>query len=116
MVTHFRRVCLAALLLPACYSGAASANEAHEILSRMSEAKRNATFATFMQRSGEPCGTVARTFFMGFDSRRDAHWSVACSNKKAFAVMIKNDSAGSTRILDCKVLKAVAKMDCFKKF
>jgi hypothetical protein len=99
-----------------CYAGVSTANEAHSIISQMPEGKRNSTFATFMQRSGEACGTVTRTFFQGFDSKWSAFWSVQCSNEKAFNVMIYDDSSGSTRILDCKVLKAVAKMDCFKKF
>ena len=33
-----------------------------------------------------------------------------------YGVTIMNDSAGSTKVLDCRVLKAVANVDCFKKF
>lgn len=33
---------------------------------------------------------------------------------KAHTVQVKNDSGGSTPILACKVLKLVAKEDCFK--
>ena len=93
----------------------AYANEAHEILSRMSPEKRNEAMTEHMRRSNEPC-TVTRSFFQGFDKKRTAHWNVGCSNGAAFVVSIQNDASGSTRILDCKVLKAVAGMDCFKKF
>jgi hypothetical protein len=55
LATQLPKVCIAALL---CRSSVALANEAHDIISRMSEAKRNSTFTTCMQRSGEACRTV----------------------------------------------------------
>lgn len=106
----------AALVLSLFLSASAVANEAHDRLSRMSEAERNKVFAVFMQRSGEPCGRVSKSFFQGLDKKRNAFWSIACSNRQSFQVMIYNDSAGSTKILECSILKTVAKVDCFKKF
>jgi hypothetical protein len=96
-------------------SPALSGNEAHEILSRMSPEKRNDAMTQHLTRSNEPCN-VSRTFFQGFDRQSTAHWNVGCSNGQAYVVSIRNDAPGSTRILDCKVLKAAANVDCFKKF
>jgi hypothetical protein len=60
-------------------------------------------------------GTVP--FYMGVQSStRAAFWSVRCSNGSSYGVEIEADSQGSTRILSCSVLKAVAGVDCFKKF
>ena len=98
------------------YSQIGYPNEAHQIVSRMSDSQRNSTFEKFMARSGEDCPTVQRNFFQGTDKRGNATWNVACSNKKSFAITIYNDSQGSTKILNCAALKAVANVDCFKKF
>ena len=91
-------------------------NEAHDIISAMSETDRRVALASFMRTSGESCARATRTFFQGFDKSGNAFWNVGCSNGRSFSVMIYNDSVGSTRILDCKVLKALTKVECFKKF
>jgi mitochondrial fission protein ELM1 len=91
------------------------ANQAHDIISTMQEAKRNETLSRFMSKSGESC-KVTQSFFQGVDSKKSAFWNVACTSKKAYVIMMNNDSSGSTKILDCKAMKAVAKTDCFKKF
>jgi hypothetical protein len=67
---------------------------------------------------GEGCvGTSA--FFMGVGDKglgRDkAFWSVRCRNGKTFLVQINPDSAGSTGVLECSVLKAIAGTECFKR-
>jgi hypothetical protein len=92
-----------------------TANQAHQILQGMSGPKRNEAMTSFMARSGEPCN-VTRSFYQGVDARGNAFWNVACSNKKSFSVMIYNDSSGSTRILECKVMKAVGGTPCFQQF
>ena len=42
-----------------------------------------------------------------------AFWSVGCANGKSYEVEIRADAAGSTKVLDCSVLRAIAKTDCF---
>ena len=93
----------------------AFANQAHDIISAMPEAKRSEVLTGFMSKSGEPC-KVERTFFQGFDKKDAAFWSVACSNKKSYSIMMSNDATGSTKVLDCKILKTVTKVECFKRF
>lgn len=58
-----------------------------------------------------------RAFYMGM-SRKDhsAYWSVGCTNGKSYEVEIHADQAGSTRVLDCAILKLVAKVSCFVRF
>jgi hypothetical protein len=107
-----------AILIAALLSnvGLVFANQAHDTLAGMSEDQRAGAMRTFMERSGEACPSVTRTFFQGFDKERSAFWNVQCSNRKAFVVMIYNDARGSNKILECGVLKAVTGMQCFKKF
>jgi len=103
-------VCLVALA-----SGLAVANTAHDTLLKLPTAKRNATLSRFMEASDERC-KVIESFFQGFDKTGMAFWSVRCSNAKSFSVSIENDAGGSTKILECSVLKFVSGVECFKKF
>ena len=93
-----------------------SANEAHAMLSRLSDQDRNSTLTKFLKQSNENCDTVVRNFFQGFDKDHNAFWNVACRNKKSYVIMIKNDKVGSTKIMDCGVLKMLKAGECFKKF
>ena len=97
-------------------SNAAYPNKAHDVLSGKSEKDRNFALAQFMAKSGESCGQVTKSFLQGQDKSGKAFWNVQCSNKKSFSIIINNDNIGSTRILDCSILKAVAGVECFKKF
>ena len=63
----------------------------------------------FARRLGKP----ARD--QGMDKTGAAIWNVACSNKSSYVIMVYNDAQGSTKILDCAVLKAVGGGECFKK-
>ena len=92
------------------------ANEAHAMLSRLSDQDRNSTLTKFLKQSNENCDTVVRNFFQGFDKDHNAFWNVACRNKKSYVIMIKNDKVGSTKIMDCGVLKMLKAGECFKKF
>ena len=94
----------------------AFANQAHTILSKLSDPEKNATLTKFMKQSDEDCDTVVKNFFQGFDKDRNAYWNVACKNKKSFVIMIENDSAGSTKIMSCDLLKMLNAGECFKKF
>ena len=68
-----------------------------------------------MSRNSEPC-KVERSFFQGFADAGAAVWSIACTNKKSFAIMLHNDAEGSSRYVECERLKAGSKRECFKKY
>lgn len=98
-------------------TNATSANETHDRLSKLSTKDRNDFFTIFMRKSNEDCGIVIKSFFQGFSKTSgSAFWNVACTNKKTFVIMINNDATGSTKILECSVVKLLTKVDCFKKF
>jgi hypothetical protein len=67
------------------------------------------------QIAGEECGGVS-AFYMGMDKETNVFWSVRCANSKSYQIQIQPNATGSTRIMDCAVLKAVADVDCFVKF
>ena len=108
----YRLLLLAILLAPELLL----ANEAHDLLVGMSGEKKATALAYIVQSSGEKCGHVTRTFYQGADKKGNAIWNAACSNGRSYSVMIYNDANGSTGALDCKSLKVVSKVDCFKKF
>jgi hypothetical protein len=95
---------------------AVRANHAQGALANMTDAQRADIFLKFMERSGEPCATVSRTFYQGSDQQGNAFWDVKCAGGGSFVIMVNNDATGSTRILSCAVLKRVNGGTCFKKF
>jgi hypothetical protein len=93
-----------------------SGNRAHDLLASQPEASRDETLTALLKQSGENCDFVERTFFQGFDKSANASWNVACRNGRAYSVTVYSDTSGSTKVLDCAVLKALAAVECFKKF
>jgi len=91
-------------------------NPAHEMLSRMSEEQRCSALAAFLVKSGERCSNVTGTFYQGSDKMGNAFWNAACEGGDSYVIQVNNDSSGSTRILSCKVMKAVGGGTCFTKF
>lgn len=91
------------------------ANPANVQISALTEAKRKEFFTAFMKRSGESC-IANRTFLQGTAGNGDVYWNIGCTNEKSYVVEIKNNSAGSTKILECRIYRLVTKLDCFKKF
>ena len=79
------------------------------------EVERSEALAVFVESGGHPCRTVARTFFQGEDAKGNVFWNVACAGGESYVVVIKNDVPGSTRVMSCRRLRAVAGADCFKK-
>jgi len=56
-----------------------------------------------------------RAFYMGWNhADQSAYWSVRCTDGHEYAVSIESDSVGSTQVLDCSMLKVVAKVNCFQ--
>lgn len=100
------------LLLP---TGLAVANEAHRMLSQLSEEKRRIALAHVVRSSGDACASATETFYQGSDRKGTALWNARCSNGQAYSISLYSDAQGSTKVLDCKVLKAVAGVQCFKR-
>lgn len=93
----------------------ANANPANKQLQAMSESERQKAFTGFMKNSGENC-FVTKTFYQGLTKIGDALWSIQCKTGKSYSIMIKNDAQGSTKIMDCAVLKKINAGECFKKY
>ena len=91
------------------------ANPAQDRLTAMSEVERSEALAVFVESGGHSCRTVARTFFQGQDAKGNVFWDVECTGGESYVVVIKNDVLGSTRVMTCRRLRAVAGADCFKK-
>lgn len=113
---HSRIVISVISLITILLAFAAHANPAHDQLSSMSEQQRRSVLASFLVKSGEQCSSVTKTFYQGNDKKGNAFWNAACTGGDAFVIQVNNDAKGSTRILDCKVMKAVKAGTCFKKF
>jgi hypothetical protein len=103
---------LVLVLLPVAVWG----NPTHAALMKLTPTDREAMLTRFMRSSGEKCAVVTTTFFQGFDAQKSAYWNVRCSDGGAFVIQIKNDAQGSTKILECSMMKLVGGGQCFKKF
>ena len=91
-------------------------NRAHALLMRASTTERLTSLAAVVRSVGDECPRGTREFYQGADSFGDAFWNVACSNGQSYAITVKNNAGGSTRVLACSVLEAVAKVQCFVAF
>jgi hypothetical protein len=108
IVTVF--VCL--VLLP----GIALSNPTHQRLKGMSSAKRNEVWTILFRDGGEKCGTVTESFYQGsYKKDGSAFWNIRCSRGPDYQVMIENDAGGSTKILECAIVKLLHG-ECFKTF
>lgn len=115
MIQSRIRALKAVLILSSCaiFGAVAGPNASQDALSTLSESKRNSAFTSIL--SGEKCGTVTRSMYQGSDNRNNVFWSLECNNGEAYQIMIAANTTGSTRLLNCKVLKAV-NSSCFKRF
>ena len=102
------------LLVP-IHGAVVFANLAQDRLAAMPELERSEALAVFVESGGHRCRIVARTFFQGEDAKGNVFWNVACAGGESYVVVIKNDVTGSTRVMSCQRLRAVAGTDCFKK-
>lgn len=94
-----------------------NANTAHQILSDKSNQERNEALTVLLIQSKEDCDVVEVNFFQGLEPEGGALWNVTCGNGKSFVILIENDARGSTRIMDCALIKSLTKgkSTCFKK-
>ena len=104
-----------AVLALGAISGAV-ANPINDQVAALSEEKRQGLFARMMQREGERCTSINRTFFQGSSSDGSTFWSVACAGGKDWQIMIKNTAQADMKLLECSVIKALNAGQCFTKF
>ena len=102
-------------ILFALISGTSYANTVNQKILSLSEEQRAHMFTDFMRQGGEQC-VVVKTFFQGETKDGDLFWNLKCRGGSAWSVMIKNDSKGTTKILQCEIMKKIGNTDCFKKF
>lgn len=95
---------------------AANANPAHDRLINMSNPDRNVFLTKFLKASGENCASVTRNFYQGADKQGNAFWNAACRSGKSYVIMIYNNSTGSSKIMECDMLRKMGAVPCFKKF
>ena len=92
------------------------ANPAHEKLLSIADSKRKLVFAAFLTQSGESCSSVTKTFYQGSDKTGNAFWNATCLKADSYVIQVNNDAQGSTKILNCKILKVINAGTCFTKF
>lgn len=91
-----------------------SGNPNHDRLAKLSHIRRNEVFTKI---NAEECSVVDHEF-LGIDSRRQlSYWRLHCSGQKVYLLSVEPDAAGSSRTLDCAVLRAVSKGQdqCFQR-
>lgn len=91
------------------------ANPADTMISSMREDVRREFLSEFLQSSGEAC-KVTRTFRQGETSNGDVFWNVGCRDGSPLVILMHNNASGTTRILECSVIRAVAGTNCFEPF
>ena len=72
-----------------------------------------ADLARFVASADESCPRARRTFLQGVRATNEM-WNVECSTGKSYAVTLEN--SGQVKVLECRVLQAVSKVQCFKTF
>jgi len=92
------------------------ANQINDQVVALTESQRQTILARIMEREGEKCPSINRTFFQGKSKDGAAFWSVSCTGGKDWQIMIKNTAQGDIKILDCRALKAVGGGTCFSVF
>jgi hypothetical protein len=89
-------------------------NRAHEALLLLDMEQRAAEFQKIL--ANENCGQVTFTYDQGFDTKSgDGFWNARCRTGKEYLVRVKPTASGHTSILDCAVVRAVSKLECFEK-
>lgn len=90
-------------------------NIAHSMLLKKTPSEQAYFLGTVVDGVGDKC-TGAKAFYSGSGSDKAAFWSVRCTNGLEYIVQVLPDAGGSTKVLECRVLKAVGGPDCFKSF
>lgn len=89
-------------------------NEANDLMLSLPQDKQSSALTRFVNSAGYLC-IGERVFYAGIAQDRIAYWSVGCTDGHSYQVEFAPDAGGSTKILDCHILKVVGKSDCFVK-
>ena len=92
------------------------ANEVSKQLESMSSSERANALANLLRQSGRDCSSVFRMFLQGYDSEDVAFWNVTCSNGQSYNILVNANPEANTLIVNCSNMKAIAGIECFKKF
>lgn len=103
---------VAAALMLGC--GLANSNEADRRLRDLHVEEQKSVLTRLLGRSGISCARVNRVFRQGRANDGSVVWNAACDNGEAYAILVAADSAGSTKVVTCRALKAVRAGECFK--
>lgn len=98
------------------FSTPAVANEAQKLMMQLPPDKQAYALGHIVETSDQHCSSASRAFYQGSDKKGNAFWSVQCASHLKYSVMIFNDAKGSTKVLACGALKAIANVGCFEKF
>jgi len=90
-----------------------SGNVSHDALLGRGGAQRTAALSLMVRRLGQACSGT-RNYFQRLEAEsHDAIWNVACSNGKAYSVLLPSQAGVATKVVDCATLK-VAGRECFR--
>lgn len=91
-----------------------SGNRAHDALLQLSATDQATQLAAIVRSAGESCAGGSDAYFQGlYAADNSAFWNIRCSGGTAFSISIAADAGGSTKVLSCNLLQAVAKVQCF---
>lgn len=93
----------------------AQANEADRLLQQKDPVTQSQTLGAIVRSAGDSCPGTRGAMRGGQAKNGDAIWYVRCDNDKAYAVQVKNDAMGSTRVTNCAAMKSL-NVPCFKKY
>jgi hypothetical protein len=106
-------------MIPFCVLTAvepAAANDAHARLMAMPESDQTRMLSALVRSAGDACDRGTRSMYQGSTPSGIAIWSVACRDGNAYSITINPDRVGSTKVLSCKVLKALKAGECFTRY
>ncbi len=97
-------------LRPSPVVESSSGNITHDRLMGLSAAGQAVVLG---EAVGEGC-VGDRAFYMGMH-KQESMWSVGCTNGRSYMVKLAADALGSSEVLECSTLRAIAHVNCFVK-
>lgn len=96
------------LLVLVTFASLAHGGEAHDVISKMLPANRDAIFQGVVKSGGNQCGEVTRVFYKGENvSDNSDYYAVRCDPGGDWVISIENVGNKGMRLVSCGVLKAV---------
>jgi hypothetical protein len=89
---------------------------AQGLLHNATEQGRASILRSIIDGSGERCGEVIKNTYQGTTRDGRAFWTATCHDGQSFVVRMSGDRAGSTRVIDCIDVRAIAGIECGQAF